>query len=719
MEKNICRIIVRIRLSWFQENVSDYSGFTRMLGEVLEKQYGEKYTLLRVTPTMLRVSLQTEKAEDDIREEIQLASAVLARLPELPSYAMVIRITKRTGEDDDWESAGSFAEESPQINLDQLNRGKREERRKVTERRLQEEAERRRREEARLEEEKKRDQEEEWQEKMRRQTLQEVEDLVGAEEFKAFCRELDQELPVLAENGSLSLFRKTCFLFSIDDGHGLTNAMEIFARFLYGRRVISEASADEEFVLPEPIPKEVENQLNKAWFELLRLAGKNSLFLLDISRWTGRTGTPVFRNFLLNIVRDWPMGILVIRIPVLSDKQFRTVYENLSDLFLVRSVLFPPFGRKEQHELAGKIFTRYGFQTDASLWPVFDEKMAAEAADGIVHGIHTYRKVVQEMILTAQKSPLFKSRRKPLTGEMVSRVLLSGPKAEEKDALAELETLVGLGEVKTLIPVIAKQIELSRNSGRLSGAALHMRFDGNPGTGKTTVARLLGRILASGGVLRRSRIVEKMGRDLVGIYVGETARITKSICEEAYGTILFIDEAYSLFRGRKDSGDFGREAMDVLITEMENHRDDLIVILAGYEEEMDHMFSGNPGLKSRVPYHIHFPNYTREELALIFKSMMESDGVGAEEGLYRAAEDFFGQIPDAAFKSPDFGNARLVRNIYQQAYGIAAVRLNVSRMEDIVISPEDFKKACDICRRQIPGMEKETGFSRIGLIPEE
>ena len=155
MEKNICRIIVRIRLSWFQENVSDYSGFTRMLGEVLEKQYGENYTLLRVTSAMLHVSLQTEKAEDDIREEIQLASAVLTRLPELPSYAMVIRITKRTGEDDDWESAGSFAEESPQINLDQLNRRKREERRKVTERRLQEEAERRRREESRLEEEKK------------------------------------------------------------------------------------------------------------------------------------------------------------------------------------------------------------------------------------------------------------------------------------------------------------------------------------------------------------------------------------------------------------------------------------------------------------------------------------------------------------------------------------------------------------------------------------
>ncbi len=713
MSKKYYRTAIRINTAWFEKNVEDYPYFSRRLDEKLKGRFGEDYRPIDLFPAGISCVIASEGTEEELDEEIRK----LAMIPDLPAEAMTIRMAVRPGFAGDSKSTGDSGAAGSAGTETSRSGGEpsRDEVRRLL-REKQEELRRKEEEKARkAAEEELKSAEERRLEKIRASALEDIDDLVGAEEFKALCRELDLELPVIQKNGSLSVFRKTCFLFSIDDGSGLSHAAQLFSNFLASRGVLKSEEYQGEFVLPEPNSKETEAQLKQLWERVCGAAGRDCIFVLDISRWTGRSGTKVFRRFLLNFVRSWPAGLLVIRIPALPARQFRTVYENLSDIFFVRTVTFPPFGKKEQHELAGKIFSGYGFKPDESLWPVFDGKMEAEAADGITHGIHTYRKVVQEMILAAQRSPLFRARQNPITGEMVRSVLTSFLPPEEGDPAAELEGLVGLGEVKTLIPVIAKQIELSRNSWK-GGASLHMRFDGNPGTGKTTVARILGRLLAQKGILKRSQIVEKMGRDLCGIYIGETARITRSVCEEAYGTILFIDEAYSLHRGKMDSNDFGREAMDVLITEMENHRDDLIVILAGYEEEMDHMFTGNPGLKSRVSYHVHFPNYTREELAEIFRNMMEQDGVQAGEGLFEAAGKFFSGIPEQAFRARDFGNARLVRNIYQQAYGIAAVRLDVGRMEDIVISPEDFKKACEICRRQIPGMEKGGEGTRIGFI---
>lgn len=151
---------------------------------------------------------------------------------------------------------------------------------------------------------------------------------------------------------------------------------------------------------------------------------------------------------------------------------------------------------------------------------------------------------------------------------------------------------------------------------------IHMRFVGNPGTGKTTVARIIGTILKEKGILRNVNFFEHSGRELCGRYVGETAPKTSAMCRDAYGSVLFIDEAYSLYRDDGFSNaDYGREAIDTLIAEMENHRSDLMVIMAGYPDDMDKLMNGNADLKSRMPYLIEFPNYARGQLAEIFLSM--------------------------------------------------------------------------------------------------
>ena len=252
----------------------------------------------------------------------------------------------------------------------------------------------------------------------------------------------------------------------------------------------------------------------------------------------------------------------------------------------------------------------YEMTVENDSWKLFDERIAKEKADGYFYGIHTIRKIANEMVQLLEEYNLKNNLdNKLITAEKI-HALIPERKEEIMHGEESLNALIGMEEVKTNVRNIIAQIEMSRKSGSSQKPTMHMCFVGNPGTGKTTVARLIGQILNEKGLLRIGKFYEYKGRDLCGKYVGHTAAITTEICREAYGSILFIDEAYSLFRGDFGSNDFGREAMDTLVAEMENHSDDLIVIFAGYPSDIECMLSGNAGMKSRIPYTLHFPDYT-------------------------------------------------------------------------------------------------------------
>ncbi|MBR3507202.1 MAG: AAA family ATPase [Lachnospiraceae bacterium] len=249
----------------------------------------------------------------------------------------------------------------------------------------------------------------------------------------------------------------------------------------------------------------------------------------------------------------------------------------------------------------------------------------------------------------------------------LTALLPEGYRGEIDEIRKEMDDIVGLAKVKEYVMGLEEYYKVQKRRSeeglKVSELSKHMIFTGNPGTGKTTIARIISKYLKSIGVLTGGQLVEVSRADLVGRYVGHTAPLTNKVIASAIGGVLFIDEAYSLYRGRDDS--FGLEAIDTLVKGIEDNRDNLIVILAGYSKEMEQFLTSNSGLKSRFPNVIHFPDYTGEELLLIAKSIAKSKGYTIDEGADPALLAYFNAVQ--AVRATDAGNGRLARNKIEEA----------------------------------------------------
>ncbi|HEX4269345.1 MAG TPA: CbbX protein [Steroidobacteraceae bacterium] len=265
------------------------------------------------------------------------------------------------------------------------------------------------------------------------------------------------------------------------------------------------------------------------------------------------------------------------------------------------------------------------------------------------------------------------------------------------DVLDSLDReLVGLAPVKSRIRDIAALLlidKLRRSVGLSSGPpALHMSFTGNPGTGKTTVAMRMAEILHRLGYVRKGHLVAVTRDDLVGQYIGHTAPKTREVLKRAMGGVLFIDEAYYLYRPENER-DYGQEAIEILLQVMENHRDDLVVILAGYKDRMETFFRSNPGMSSRVAHHIDFPDYTAGELHAIAGLMLEQ----MQYQLSAPADEALRQYIERRRAQPHFANARSIRNALDRARLRQASRLferrsgAISRQELKTIEEPDIR----------------------------
>ncbi|MBR4812816.1 MAG: AAA family ATPase, partial [Lachnospiraceae bacterium] len=435
--------------------------------------------------------------------------------------------------------------------------------------------------------------------------------------------------------------------------------------------------------------------------------------------------------------------IFAFRVSYIEPTALKALSDTISDILYLRTIAVPPYTNEQLKQGAVLALADYSFSLSDDAWDVFFSRIAEEKSDGRFYGMQSVRKIVCEILwlkhladaaaaeadeaaaetvaeeesavetadnaenaveiikTTSDAAESTSEAEVPASEEpssdltVISKTDIMGLSAtyneNKQSGFDKLAELIGMEAITERIREIVSQVKYSLKDSSIDRPTLHMRFTGAPGTGKTTVARILGQIFAENGILRNGYFFEYMSRDLCGEYVGQTSPKTASICRDAYGSVLFIDEAYALYSGESNN-DYGKEALATLISEMENHRDDMVVIMAGYKGDMDKLMEGNAGLRSRMPYQIDFPSYTKKQLTEIFMLMVRKHFAYNPE-LEQTVANFFDSLDQAYIDSQDFANARFVRNLYERTWSKAAIRSQMDGLDCVRITSDDFRAA--------------------------
>lgn len=403
-------------------------------------------------------------------------------------------------------------------------------------------------------------------------------------------------------------------------------------------------------------------------------------------------------NTLVKLIEDYRGEILVILAGYKKEmEEFLKSNSGLDSRFPLK-IEFPDYTADELHGIALKMISAKGFTLAGGTESVLREHITALHKHSDAHSGNgrMVRNALEE--ITRNQSARI-AMNDVAAAEMnvilPMDILPQKPVTESFDLEAQLAKIIGLDEVKGYIRSLSARLRMQHERKKLglavdSSQTLHMIFKGNPGTGKTMVARTVAQVLYSIGVIKTDKLVETDRSGLVAGYVGQTAIKTKEVVMEAMDGVLFIDEAYALSSG--GANDFGKEAIDTLVKLMDDHRDRLVVILAGYSEDMDGFLGSNPGLKSRFPNIIEFADYDAEELMQIAELIFTGKGYELDAG----AEQTLRALLAEAVKEAHFGNGRYVRNVFERAVNQQAIRLSLdkdlTREELVTITATDIER---------------------------
>ena len=521
----------------------------------------------------------------------------------------------------------------------------------------------------------------------------------GVNEYVRLAAELYEIIPILQEKNALDVLIQQNYLFAVDGGCGFTTMLMSLGDFLHRMNVYPQEQFKDRLYYREfKCGMESKNGFGTADDVIESLSSERennqyNIIGLDIAQFLDGRKLDELREFIRRINNFQNDYVLVFRIPFLEKKALDEIAEIISDQMLLRVVQVPPLS---DCVLMGSVWnnvTSKGFGFDETVMDTILRKFQQEKMDGRFYGFKTAAKISNELMLCKAADAALKEN----SGDSPDRSVISTDDlsrfiGEEKEILTgydALNELIGMQDITQRVKEIVAQVKIAIANEKLDRPCIHMRFTGAPGTGKTTVARMIGQILREEGILRKGGFFEYEARDLVAEYEGQTAVKAASICRDAYGSVLFIDEAYALDEGKTNGANFGKEAIATLVSEMENHRDDMLVVMAGYKDDMEQLMKVNQGLRSRMPYILDFPNYTRQQLFEIFMLMVRKH-FKYDEQLEQHAHEYFLAIADSYLASKEFANARFVRNLYERTWSKAALRCTMAGHTDIVLTKQDF-----------------------------
>ena len=537
--------------------------------------------------------------------------------------------------------------------------------------------------------------------------FQRIKELKGSDSLIHLCERLNKLAPVLQTEEFVDVLEDRAFLFSAEQDIGINARVSMFFDFMRDADLLPSEYGGCEIQLACGRSVGLPTSMAKQFIAQTEA----SMFCIDISPWIGQIDDPEFRDFLLFLYGQKDMYRYVFRIPYVEKKVLNQVADVIGDIFTVEVVTLPPLNQTLLEETAVSQLKNYGYSISPEALTLFRKRIAEEKSDGRFYGMNTIGKVVKEMVLkkldkdTVPDKPE-KNQLKEIT-EQDLEDLISNRHHDHSDPENELSDMIGVSEVREQLDTLIDEMTAD-------GKPKCLRFVGNPGTGRTVIARILGEILREKGILKKGEILEHSMKDLMGTVPGETVPKTLSICRDAMDSVLFIDEPYPEIKEivpdqdemgkdyddyeaqedykKKPDYDFHKEALEALISEMQAN-ENILVILSLTKEELDKVRKDAPDIDKFMPGEIEFKDFSRKELGEIFLRMARRNKFHLDDDLKQEIMDYFDKLPENVTKSGKFTNARYVRNLFDRTWSKTLLRAEIDHNDGREITMQDFRLA--------------------------